>query len=131
MGKQHESECDHPDGCLSYTRTPGWNDDVHGVYDPGYVEANPGVVYAQDTTGYWENEADLREQFPEAFYKMDMALKEEKTRRLALTARSPLVDGYTLHRDVPFKEIRYPYTDEDNRYHKHRHKNSYALDGRS
>ena len=44
---------------------------------------------------------------------------------------APIVDGYTLHRDVPFKEIRYPYTDEDNRYHKHRNKNSEPLDGRS
>ena len=56
--------------------------------------------------------------------------REKSSRALAKT-EAPVVDGHTLHRDVPFKEIRYPYTDEDNRYHKHRHKNSYALDGRS
>ena len=54
-----------------------------------------------------------------------------KSSREIASPEGPAVDGYTLHRDVPFKEIRYPYTDEDNRYHKHRHKNSYALDGRS
>ena len=41
------------------------------------------------------------------------------------------MQGYTLHQDVPFKRIHYPYTDEDNRYHKHRNKNSKPLDGRS
>ena len=56
--------------------------------------------------------------------------RTQSSREIA-SAEAPLVDGYTLHRDVPFKEIRYPYTDEDNRYHKHRNKNSYALDGRS
>lgn len=131
MGKEHESECDCPDGCLSYTRTPGWNSAVHGEWEPGYVEANPGLVYGQDTSGYWENEADLRKQFPEAFYKMDMALREEHSRFLVQRGDPPLAPGQTLHREVPFKQMYYPYTDEDNRYHKHRHKNSFALDGRS
>ena len=56
---------------------------------------------------------------------------QTKSSREIASLEAQVVDGYTLHHDVPFKEIRYPYTDEDNCYHKHRHKNSFALDGRS
>ena len=122
-------------------------------YDEGGLRYNKHHEFpiAWRDPSEWKEQADTTKLFNHPDYgpidavyirsipSMNTEWQKEWSRRQGGTGSSrghqetdaPIVDGYTLHRDVPFKEIRYPYTDEDNRYHKHRHKNSYALDGRS
>ena len=103
--------------------------------DPGSWKEKPDTTKLYNHPDYGPINATYIQSIP----SMNTEWQQEWSWRQGGTGSSqdlgkneaPLVDGYTLHTDVPFKAIRYPYTNKDNWYHKHRHKNSEPLDGRS